>query len=191
MPRAGSGTNIFPHMTHLIGAAALCRAALRPSGVVFAAFQARLCSRSTARTASGAQSGQYLWRPLATMYSFPHISQRSVLPIFLVFPAALRAWYFRSSSFFRSARHSGQYQARGPPGKVLPHDRQTLERMVLIFSVATQSGHFKAAGSPSKVIPHRWHIRSISLPGGPSHRGPDRWRLRSPAWSCAARRCRP
>ena len=84
------------------------------------AYRSSACLRSTSATASGAQSGQYLWREAITTYSFPHFTQWSTLPSGRCVPMRLCRL---PASFFRSSRHSGQYHARGPPKNLFPHCR--------------------------------------------------------------------
>ena len=55
------------------------------------------------------------------MCSFPQRLHKSVLPMGRAVPFFLR---LRSDSRYRSLRQLGQYQARGPPEKTLPHWRQ-------------------------------------------------------------------
>ena len=143
---ASVGTNIFPQTMQAIGEEAALRTVFRASGVVFSAYQRSACFRSFSRIASAAQAGQYRWRPELTVYAAPQISQVSVLPIGRAGPLRL---HLTSAAFRRSWRQSGQYQARGPPGKVFPHWRQVRGLIVVFFWAATQSGQALEPGSPS------------------------------------------
>ena len=75
---------------------------------------------------------------------------RSMLPRGRLGPLLL---YDRSVSFFLSSRQVGQYHARGPPAKTVPHFLQVRARNVLFLWSFAQAGQLMAPGSPSNSTP--------------------------------------
>lgn len=64
-----------------------------------------------------------------------------------------------SRAFCRSARQVGQYQARGPPGKMAPQVRQVRGRRVVARDAARQSSHFACSvRSVQNTLPQVTHF---------------------------------
>lgn len=133
----------------------------------------RALRRMFSAVAASLQLGQYFWFPLVTMYSPPHASHLSMLPMGRCGPLAFT---LRSASARRSALQSGQYHARGPPRKVTPHWRHTRGLSVACLWYATeQSGHrLLSRLREANSLPQRWQIRFAImrlLSSAPPHGG--------------------
>ena len=93
-------------------------------------------------------SEQYFCRPEFTIYSFPHHSHISVLPIGLFVGILL---YLRNAISLQE----GHLFARGPPSNEQPQSIQVLTCITFCaLRIAAHSGQYRASSPPLKGLPH-------------------------------------